>query len=117
RWREFLKTVESAASRGWKEARALLLTRDDIINADARGLDRLDAEIHWGVAAKVCELAARTSSAEPVLESCKTAADLVKTYVNDWWQIDRLHLAVRASASHSELPVFRTVADAIYFDL
>jgi hypothetical protein len=117
RWQQFLERFTAASSRGWRDAREVVRAERDVICAGASApWTHLDPEVHWDVANELTELALGSEAATRSLETHRSVDDLVTAYAGDWWQLDRLHLRVRAGAALYEMPEARRVVDGAYFD-
>lgn len=118
RWNTFIARFDNLAKEDWREARTLLLESTDAIAAGrATPWDRIDGDTLWFVVDDVRMLAQREAEATDELKRLRLPADMVAAYVARWWEIDRLHLRVRAASSRaSGLDRVRRVADLTYFD-
>lgn len=118
RWRRFLQRFDDAADRSWKESRELALAERDAIRAGAGAArDRPNGETCWFVLADVVHLIERARQALDQAAALGEAAGLVRAYADGWWQIDRLHLRVRAACARvAGLERVRRVADRAYFE-
>ncbi|MCL4534921.1 MAG: PglZ domain-containing protein [Chloroflexi bacterium] len=126
RWQHFLANLKEAAEIGWRQARDLILEQRQAIDAAAKGpWERMSGlagapgewDTHWLVLADLAELAAAAEEAMEGAGSLKNAAELVAAYADRWWQIDRLHLRLRAACSTATgLTAVRQVVDRAYFE-
>jgi len=114
----FLERFDQAAEKNWKEAAVMLLAeREALSDASSGPWDKTEKGIRWWLLRALASLVEQAREATAEAQSSKTCADLVKIYVSKWWQLDWLHLRIRAACSNQAgLEKVRQVADLAYFD-
>ena len=117
-WHHFLERFDQAAEKNWKEAAVMLLAeRETLSDASSGPWDKTEKGIRWWLPHDLASLVEQAREAITEAQSSKTCADLVKIYVSKWWQLDWLHLRIRAACSNQAgLEKVRQVADLAYFD-
>jgi len=117
-WHRFLERFDQAAEKNWKEAAVMLLAeRETLSDASSGPWDKTEKGIRWWLPHDLASLVEQAREANTEAQSSKTCADLVKIYVSKWWQLDWLHLRIRAACSNQAgLEKVRQVADLAYFD-
>jgi hypothetical protein len=117
RWNDFLARFNKLADEDWREARDSLLAANDSIAAGATPWDRIDGDTQWFVLAYAKALTERSIWALDEASKLSRASDLIAAYAERWWELDRLHLRVRAACGRAAgLERVRRVADLIYFE-
>ncbi len=118
RWQRFLERFDQAAEKNWKEAAAMLLAEREALNDPSSvPWDKTEVGTRWWLLRDLASLVEQSHQAISEAQSSKTCADLVTAYTNRWWQLDWLHLRIRAACSkETGLEKVRWVTDLAYFD-
>jgi PglZ domain len=117
RWNSFVQRFDLLAQDDWRGACKLLVDAQEAIEAGrATPWDHIEGDTHWFVLADVRALVQQVAHAIEELARLERAADLVFAFAERWWDIDRLHLRVRAACNRvSGLERVRRVADLSHF--
>jgi hypothetical protein len=116
RWRRLLDALSMAMAQGWKAGRDELLQQRAAIEA-AAGAASADGETDWPALAELLALADGVAAAADPIAAARDTAALVRGYTEEWWQIDLLHLRVRAACARlAGLEEAARLADLLAFD-
>lgn len=117
-WQRFLDRFDKAASRGWKKALAMLLEEHVAVDSASSGpWDKTEVGTRWWLMRDLASLGDQSREAVSEAQSSNTCVALVEAYGSRWWQIDHLHLSIRAACAREDgLEKVRRVCDMAYFD-
>lgn len=118
RWQHFIERFDQAATNSWKDAVSMLLAERNTIETASLGpWDKTGVGTRWGLLRDLATLTEQAHEATSETESAKACADLIKKYTTRWWQIDWLHLRIRAACAKQDgLEKVSRVVDLAYFD-
>ena len=118
RFREFLVGFDEQAVADWKGAASFLIDEREVIEAARTTTwDGVEGETQWSVLADAAELRGRAERAVAEVQHPASTEDLFAAYSERWFEVDRLHLEVRAACARtSGLEQVRRVADLSYFE-
>lgn len=116
RWRAFLDRLKAATAEGWKAGRTFLREQQVAIRAAVQSPYLEFDDTHWRIVEELFDLAERSAAATAEIERLKEPREFVNAYSERWWEIDRLHLRIRAGAGAHHLDAVWRLADGIYFD-
>ena len=117
RWQNFLSDFDALAASDWKSARDMVLSSATTIEAGrSTPWGREEGDTPWFVMGALVELLLFADRVQGEVDTKSSVGELVDVYRDSWWNLDRIHLRVRAATSRmTGLERVRRVADLAYF--